>query len=106
MTLEKRKMKAKKEKASQARQVKYYDDVLSYDTYTPEELLNGVMEHMKLKNHAALAKAFQMSPPQVSKIVHRTAPVTARLVLRIHEVTGISVPRLKEMCGLPHYVRL
>ncbi|MBK4735160.1 hypothetical protein [Noviherbaspirillum pedocola] len=67
--------------------------------YNPDNLLDGVISRLKLKNDAALARALEVAPPLISKIRHRRLPVGASLLIRIHEVTDLPVHELRALMG-------
>lgn len=67
--------------------------------YNPDNLLDGIIAKLRLKNDAALARALEVAPPLISKIRHRRLPVGASLLIRIHEVTDLPVHELRELMG-------
>ena len=67
--------------------------------YNPDNLLNAMLEKLKLKNDAALSRALEVAPPVISKIRHRRLPVGASMLIRMHEVTNLSVGELREILG-------
>lgn len=67
--------------------------------YDPNNLLDALIEKLKLKNDAALSRALEVAPPVVSKIRHRRLPVTAAVLIRMHEVTGLSIADLRMLMG-------
>jgi hypothetical protein len=46
--------------------------------YNPDNLLDGIIARLRLKNDAALARALEVAPPLISKIRHRRLPVARR----------------------------
>ena len=57
-------------------------------------LLNIVIEHLDLKNDAALARLVEVAPPVISKIRNGRLPIGPSMIIRIHEVTDISLAKL------------
>jgi len=73
---------------------------------TQEEsaLLNGnfldlLIEWLKLKNDAALAKIMEVSPPVISKLRHGSLPFGDTYVIKAHELTGKSIREIKLLLG-------
>lgn len=62
-------------------------------------LLDNVINHIGLKNDAALARALEVSPPVISKLRHNRLPLGASLLIRIHEVTDWSIRDIKDVLG-------
>jgi hypothetical protein len=81
------------------------DDIMSeQDTsenlnFNPNNLLNTIIERMKLKNDAALSRMLEVAPPVISKIRHGRLPVGASLLIRMHEETGMNIGELRELMG-------
>lgn len=71
-------------------------DELKYD---PNHLLDSLLEHLRLKNDAALSRALEVAPPVISKIRHRRLPVSASILIRMHEVTGFTIRDLRFLMG-------
>jgi plasmid maintenance system antidote protein VapI len=69
------------------------------EAYDPDNLLNAILQQMKLRNDAALARTLEVSPPVISKIRQRRLPIGASLLIRMHEVTGKSIRHLRELMG-------
>lgn len=67
--------------------------------YDPNRLLDALIEHLKLKNDAALARALEVAPPVISKIRHRRLPVGAALLIRMHEVSELTISDLRFLMG-------
>lgn len=68
-------------------------------TYNPDNLLDAVIDKLKLKNDAALSRALGVAHPVISKIRHRRLPVGASLLIRMHEITDLSIRDLRELMG-------
>lgn len=71
----------------------------SIATYNPNDLIDGLIALLKLKNDAALCRLLGVSRPVISRIRHRTLPVTASILLKMHEETGLSVGELRNLLG-------
>jgi hypothetical protein len=67
--------------------------------YDPDRLLDAMLEHLKLKNDAALSRALEVAPPVISKIRHRRIPVGAAILIRMHEVSGLTIRDLRYLLG-------
>jgi hypothetical protein len=67
--------------------------------YDPNRLLDALIEHLRLKNDAALARTLEVAPPVISKIRHRRLPVGAALLIRMHEVTDLTIGDLRYLMG-------
>lgn len=67
--------------------------------YEPNSLLDALLDLLKLKNDAALARALEVAPPVISKVRHYRLPLGPSLLIRIHEVSGISVKQLQALMG-------
>lgn len=71
----------------------------SVSDFEPSQLLDGLIMHMGLKNDAALARALEIAPPLISKVRHRTLPVSAAVLIRMHDVSGLSIRDLRSLMG-------
>jgi plasmid maintenance system antidote protein VapI len=71
------------------------------DKYNPDQLLlDTLLTKLQLKNDAALARALEMSPPQISKIRHNRIKVGSTMLIRMHEASELSIRDLKALAGL------
>jgi hypothetical protein len=68
-------------------------------TYDPNRLLDALIEHLRLKNDAALARALEVAPPVISKVRHLRLPVSAALLIRMHEVSELTIRDLRFLMG-------
>lgn len=75
------------------------DDFAQVSNYDPNMLLDQLLEHLSLKNDAALSRVLEVAPPVISKIRHGKLPVGASLLLRMHEVSGMSIRDLRSLMG-------
>lgn len=73
--------------------------IQSQHTYDPNYLLDFIVEHLNLKNDAALSRVLRIEPSGISKIRHRKLPIGASLLLRMHDATEISIRELRAMMG-------
>ncbi len=69
--------------------------------YDPNNLLDSLIENLRLKNDAALSRALEVAPPVISKIRHHRLPVGASLLIRMHEVSDLSIRELRVPDGRP-----
>lgn len=60
-----------------------------------DAFLNLLLAATQLKNDAALAKAFETSPPFISKVRNGRTVISDGLLIRAHEETGLSIRELK-----------
>ncbi|MES2163751.1 MAG: helix-turn-helix domain-containing protein [Pseudomonadota bacterium] len=63
----------------------------------PHPLLDHMLEHFRLKNDAALARALHIAPPRISKIRRGHMRVSPDLLLRMHEAAQIPVAELRRL---------
>jgi hypothetical protein len=71
----------------------------SGQTYNPNRLLDALLESMRLKNDAALARMLEVAPPVISKIRHHRMPVSSSVLIRMHEATKMSIGDLRFLMG-------
>lgn len=67
--------------------------------YNPNNLLDNLIDHLRLRNDAALSRALEVAPPVISKIRHKKLPIGASLLIRMHELTDISIKDLRALMG-------
>lgn len=72
---------------------------IAQQDFNPDNLLNTLIKHLKLKNDAALSRTLEVAPPIISKIRHRRLPVGASLLIRMHEASGMSIRELRDLMG-------
>ncbi|NVD97755.1 hypothetical protein [Massilia sp. BJB1822] len=75
------------------------DQPINEIQYNPDRLLDTLIERLRLKNDAALARALEVAPPVISKIRHRRLPVGASLLIRMHEVSELTIRDLRYLLG-------
>jgi len=73
--------------------------LLQHPAYDPNNLVNSLLEKLRLKNDAALSKALEVAPPVISKIRHRRLPVGASILIRMHEISDLSIKDLRILMG-------
>jgi antitoxin HigA-1 len=59
--------------------------------------LDNLKEKLSAKNDAALCRALQLTPPQVSKVRNGRLPVTAGLLCKASEATDLTIKQLKAL---------
>lgn len=69
------------------------------ETYDPDNLLNALIQRLKLRNDAALSRMLEVSPPVISKIRQRRLAIGASLLIRMHDITGLTVRELRALMG-------
>lgn len=67
------------------------------DDYDPNVLMDTLIEKLKLKNDAALARELEVAPPVISKIRHRTLRVGATMLIRMHEASQLTISELRNL---------
>ncbi|MEO8600635.1 MAG: hypothetical protein ABI656_12485 [bacterium] len=72
---------------------------LAPQDFNPDNLLDTLIEQLKLKNDAALSRKLEVAPPVISKIRHRRLPIGASLLIRMHEASGMSIRMLRDLMG-------
>jgi plasmid maintenance system antidote protein VapI len=75
------------------------EELVTQESYDPNNLLDILIERLHLKNDAALSRALEVAPPVISKIRHRRLPVGASMLIRMHEVSSLSVRELRDLMG-------
>lgn len=73
-----------------------------HDDYDPNVLMDALIERLKLKNDAALARELEVAPPVISKIRHRTLRVGATMLIRMHEASQLTISELRNLMGEHH----
>lgn len=58
-------------------------------------LLDTLIDKLKLKNDAELARAFEVAPPVISKIRHRKLPFGDSMILKAHEKFNFAVADIR-----------
>ncbi len=69
------------------------------------DLLDGVIKQLHLKNDAALSRKLVVAPPVISKLRHGRLPLGDTIIIRLSEVSGISATELRDRVGLPRYTK-
>jgi DNA-binding transcriptional regulator YdaS (Cro superfamily) len=67
--------------------------------YTPNHLLDTLMEKLEVGSDAALARVLDIPPSTISKIRHKQVSVNSALLLAAHEATEISIRELRQLMG-------
>jgi transcriptional regulator with XRE-family HTH domain len=65
------------------------------------DLVTAIVEKMKLRNDAALARRLKVAPPVISKIRNGKLPVGASFLIRAHEESGMEIREMKAIAGQP-----
>lgn len=73
--------------------------LLGQDDYTPNHLLDTVMQKLGVKSDAALARALDVPPSTISKVRHKQVGVNSTLLLAVHEATEMSIRDLRDLMG-------
>lgn len=67
----------------------------------PNGFLDRLLEHMKLKNDAAMSRALGVPPPVLSKFRHGRNRVGASFLIVAHDHTGLTLNQLREWLNVP-----
>jgi hypothetical protein len=76
--------------------------LIGRDDYTPNHLLDTLMQKMGVRSDAALARALEVPPSTISKIRHKLVGINSVLLLAAHEKTEISIRELRALMGDTH----
>ncbi len=77
----------------------YKDRMLSDVTYTPQHLINMILETCNLKNDAALARRLKYSRTTIDFLRHRQRLLSDAVILAMHEGLDIEVADLRKWSG-------
>lgn len=69
-------------------------------TKSTADLLDALIDHLNLKNDAALAVRLQTFPPVISKLRHGSLTVGNAMMVRIHDATGWSMNEIRLLMGV------
>jgi hypothetical protein len=75
------------------------NSLIQHNSYDPNSLIDALIQRLKLKNDAALARVLEVEPPVISKIRHRRLQVGASLLIRMHEESELSIKVLRTLMG-------
>lgn len=70
--------------------------------HNPNQLIDALVNQLRLKNDAALSRALEVAPPVISKIRAHRLPVGATILLRMHEISGLEIKDLRALMGDTH----
>lgn len=62
-------------------------------------LLDALQQRFNLKNDARLSEYLSLSRPAISKLRHKTIPLSPGILLCMHEATGLSLRDLRALMG-------
>lgn len=79
---------------------KPYIDLTDPD-YTPNRLINKLLEIGPFKNDLQLTKHLRLPPGSFSPVRARRKPLTPHLMVVIMDGTGIGLPELRRLAGMP-----
>lgn len=63
----------------------------------PHPLIDELLKAYNLPSDAALARALDTSPPDISRVRHRLRPLSAEFILRVHDMTDWPIKKIKEL---------
>lgn len=67
--------------------------------YNPSRLLDAMIDILRIKNDAALARTLKVSAPNLSKIRHGRIGLSPGVLIKMNEVSGVSIQQLKYLLG-------
>lgn len=69
------------------------------EAYDPNKLLDELSADMQVEDDTALARALELSRPQIGQIRHGKLRIGATILLRMQEFSGIPIKKLKTLLG-------
>jgi hypothetical protein len=84
------------EREYMAREKKQTNENAGYD---PNHLIDSLIEHLELRNDAALSRVLGVEAPVISKIRHRRLAIGASILIRMHEASDIEIQELRALMG-------
>jgi hypothetical protein len=76
-----------------------HQEQATHTVYSPNRLLDTLIERMGLKNDGALSHRLKVAKEVIRNIRHGHLPVAASMLLWMHEATGISICELRALMG-------
>lgn len=73
---------------------------LNNPNYSPQKLLDHLIDTYALKNDAALCRFLSVAAPVISKLRHKRIAMSDAQLLVIHETTDIPLREIKAMLGI------
>ncbi|WP_147376731.1 hypothetical protein [Noviherbaspirillum saxi] len=73
--------------------------LIGQEGYTPNHLLDTLMEMLETKSDAALARVLAVPPSTISKVRHKQVAINSDLLLAAHELTEMSIRELRDLMG-------
>ncbi len=74
-------------------------ELVDRNGYTPNHLLDTLMEKLGVPSDAALARMLAVPPSTISKVRHKQVAVNSSLLIAAHELTEISIRDLRDLMG-------
>ncbi len=74
--------------------------LLASSEYTPNRILDALLDHWQLRNDAALSRRLGVAPPVISKFRHKRLPIGAAHLLHIMDATDWSLEQVRELAGM------
>jgi plasmid maintenance system antidote protein VapI len=74
---------------------------LTHPNYKPGDLLDAIQDILDVKNDAALARALDASPAEISKIRNKKLPLGPTMLVVLSEAVEMSIGQLRHIAGLP-----
>jgi plasmid maintenance system antidote protein VapI len=74
---------------------------LTNPNYRPGDLLDVIQDKLDLKNDAALARALDTAPGQISKMRNKKLVIGATMLVVLSEAVDLSIGQLRHIAGLP-----
>jgi hypothetical protein len=73
------------------------DKPITPHDYSPEILLNSILDRLKLRDDRALARRLNVAPCVLSRVRLHRGTISGLLLLKINEVTDIPVSELRHL---------
>lgn len=77
------------------------NSILHSESYTPNLLLDSLIQSYGLKNDAALSRMLGSTAPSISKIRHKDLLIPCSLLIAIADLTGRDLDDIRTLAGFP-----
>lgn len=76
-------------------------ELLKAEDYNPVALFEHVMDSLKIRTDASLARALGVGSPTICKMRKKDMPITSSMLIRMHDLTGQSLDDLRALANIP-----
>jgi DNA-binding Xre family transcriptional regulator len=73
--------------------------LLNVTSYQPEVFLDKIAKKLKINSDRELSRVLGIPSSVVSKIRHKSIPISANHLLAIHDISDLSIKKLRQMMG-------